>query len=133
MIELRRIAELPDATLGVLLFDCVPRLVTLELPWQNNERNVSRIPAGRYTIERTISPRFGRSWLVKDVPNRSHILFHRGNKPEDTEGCILVGFRFGDTLGAATIHDSIDGIKWLDAYLVEQTNATLEIVDDFRA
>jgi hypothetical protein len=29
--------------------------------------------------------------LVQDVPNRSYILFHVGNKPSHTKGCILVG------------------------------------------
>lgn len=133
MIVVRRLSELSDATMGIMIFDNVPRLVTLELPWRNNQRNVSRIPAGEYTVERTISPRFGKAWQVKAVPERSHILIHRGNAPEDTEGCILVGFRFGDTLGASRIHDSRDAMSWLDAYLTSKQSEQMEVVDDFRA
>ena len=29
--------------------------------------------------------------LIKEVPNRDYILFHRGNTAKDTRGCILVG------------------------------------------
>ena len=29
--------------------------------------------------------------LVQDVENRSYILFHRGNFPSDSRGCILTG------------------------------------------
>lgn len=133
MIVLRRLTELADATLGVMIVDNVPRLVTLELPWRNNQRNISRIPTGEYAVERTISPRFGKVWQVKTVPERSNILIHRGNAPEDTEGCILVGFRFGDTLGAARIHESRDAMNWLDAYLTSKQSEQMEIVDDFRS
>jgi len=37
------------------------------------------------------SPRFGETFEIKDVPGRSHILFHTGNTVEDTQGCILLG------------------------------------------
>ena len=69
---------------------------TLENPYINNERNVSCIPEGKYNVRlRTPRESATRDYLhliVQEVPDRSFILFHRGNKPEHTQGCILVGF-----------------------------------------
>lgn len=66
-------------------------LYTLENPWKNNARSVSCIPSGRYKCEIVQSPKFGTVYEVKDVEARSHILFHAGNYPRDTSGCILLG------------------------------------------
>jgi len=69
---------------------------TLENPYINNERNISCIPTGSYEVSlRTPRESATRDYLhliVQEVPDRSFILFHRGNKPEHTQGCILVGF-----------------------------------------
>tara|TARA_B100000524_G_C23496177_1_gene315246 strand:+ start:170 stop:619 length:450 start_codon:yes stop_codon:yes gene_type:complete len=69
---------------------------TLENPYINNERNISCIPEGKYNVRlRTPRESATRDYLhliVQEVPDRSFILFHRGNKPEHTQGCILVGF-----------------------------------------
>lgn len=68
-----------------------PRFVTLELPWKDNQRQVSCIPKGTYQLKRKYSPRFQRVWEVKDVPGRSDILIHRGNFIHEIQGCILLG------------------------------------------
>lgn len=51
------------------------------------------IPTGRYRILITRSQRFGR-WLplLLNVKGFEGIRIHAGNKPEDTRGCILLGF-----------------------------------------
>ncbi len=51
------------------------------------------IPTGRYRILITRSRRFGR-WLplLLNVKGFEGIRIHAGNKPEDTQGCILLGF-----------------------------------------
>ena len=51
------------------------------------------IPTGRYRILITRSRRFGR-WLplLLSVKGFEGIRIHAGNKPEDTRGCILLGF-----------------------------------------
>ena len=94
-LRLVRVTEHNGATLGVLCIDDSPEMVTLEDAWRNNERQVSCIPVGRYTIKLHRSPRFGMTYQVIDVPERSHILFHAGNTHKDTHGCILVGLQYG--------------------------------------
>ena len=68
---------------------------TLELPWKDNQKSVSCIPEGRYRcrvrLARESATRDYVHLLVQDVPNRSYILFHYGNFPSDTRGCILTG------------------------------------------
>ena len=68
---------------------------TLENPYLDNQRNISCIPEGEYTVRLRLARESGSKdylhLLVKDVPNRDLILFHIGNTAKDTRGCILVG------------------------------------------
>ena len=64
---------------------------TLENAWKDNQTNISCIPIGEYVCDRYGSKRHGNTFIVKDVPGRSGILFHKGNWAKDTEGCILLG------------------------------------------
>lgn len=66
-------------------------LFTMENPWLDNKKQLSCIPNGTYECEITQSPKFGKVYAVKNVPGRTHILFHKGNSPADTLGCILLG------------------------------------------
>jgi len=91
-LELVRDKQDEWATLGRLFVDGEYLCRTLERPWLNNQRSVSCIPLGIYKGAIQPSPRFQRDLPeLLDVPGRSQILFHAGNTPEDTEGCILVG------------------------------------------
>lgn len=95
-LRLVRVTEHNGATLGVLTIDGSPEMLTLEDPWHLNERNISCIPEGRYKIKLNNSPRFGKTYILEDVPERSYILIHPGNTPKDTHGCILVGLQYGE-------------------------------------
>jgi hypothetical protein len=64
---------------------------TLELPDKGNQRNISRIPEGEYTVVRRYSQKYGSHFHIKDVEGRDHILIHHGNYKSDIQGCILVG------------------------------------------
>lgn len=78
-------------TRGVLVFDGWHR-PTLELPWRDNARNISCIPAGEYRCSVTYSQKFkSEIYEVLNVAGRSSILFHRGNTTADIAGCILLG------------------------------------------
>ena len=68
---------------------------TLELPYKDNQRSISCIPAGQYKVRmrypRESATRDYLHLLIQDVPNRDFILVHIGNKSSDTRGCVLVG------------------------------------------
>ena len=78
-----------------IIYECK----TLELPWRENQRRVSCIPSGNYKAVKHISPKFGRTFWIKDVPNRSEILIHSGNYNSHTLGCPLVGQTLTDING----------------------------------
>lgn len=63
-------------TNGYLIADKELICKTIELPWRQNQRSISCIPEGVYQLVLRYSQRFGRHLLIKDVPNRSLILFH---------------------------------------------------------
>jgi len=95
VLTLKRIAGRDDGTFGVLLDEGeYPFAVTLELPWRNNEIRRSCIPAGNYRCERVLSPKFGNTFEITNVPGRTHILFHKANVDDDLLGCIGVGEMF---------------------------------------
>lgn len=65
---------------------------TLELPWLNNQKNISCIPTGNYICKwnRTLKYPLG-GYEVQNVPNRSGIRLHAGNYFFQVQGCILLG------------------------------------------
>lgn len=101
---------------------------TMENPWLDNRKTDSCIPLGTYTCKPVNSPRFGKTIEVTDVPNRSHILFHAGNSPDDTDGCILIGLNGNDN-NTMWISNSRAAMK---IFLEQLGNEEfeLEIVDD---
>lgn len=80
-----------EGTFGVLRLNKKIFCYTLEPPDRENKSRVSSIPTGQYTCLPTYSPKFGDTFEVVDVTDRTHILFHAGNYEEHTEGCILLG------------------------------------------
>ena len=92
----RRYAD--QATMGRMTLPSGEVIASLELPWRQNQPNVSCIPPGVYVarwLPRSGSGKYRRVWHVQDVPGRSGILIHGGNLPEHTWGCILPGMREG--------------------------------------
>lgn len=84
-----------EGTFGVLCFNGTIFCCTLEPPDRDNESNRSCIPPGQYMARRYFSEKYGKTWQITNVPNRSYILIHAGNVVEHTKGCILVGEKFG--------------------------------------
>lgn len=96
-MKLVRLVSSDLCTLGHLEDDeGVVICVTLELPWKGNQHEVSCIPQGAYPVIRYVSPKRGYEVpLLEYVPDRSMIEMHIGNTVADTDGCILLGTRFG--------------------------------------
>ena len=84
-----------NSTMGELFLNGERMCDTLELPYKDNQRSISCIPSGEYKVRmrypRESATREYLHLLIKEVPNRDYILFHRGNTAKDTRGCILVG------------------------------------------
>ena len=129
ILDLIRVGSSARGTFGVLRCGAVPFVLTLERPWHNNQINSSCIPSGHYRCERIRSPKFGWTFEVKSVPDRTHVLFHSGNTIEDTHGCILIGEEFSGTWDRPMLSSSRRGfIEFLNA--LEGINAfELHILD----
>lgn len=101
MLRLQRVRYGPRATEGVLALPGEERLLrTLELPWKGNRQQVSCIPEGTYPLQAHVFDGRYETARVEGVTGRAGIVFHIGNTPDHTDGCILVGLRSG-TLGGA--------------------------------
>ena len=111
----------PEYTIGRLDVDGKFFCDTLE----DRVRDLSRekkiagktaIPAGCYEVVVNWSPRFKRRLpRLLDVPGFEGILIHRGNTPEDTAGCILVG---ENKMRGRVVHSTVYEIR-LTALLEE--------------
>lgn len=113
-MELVRLECSNYGTFGVLLCDGAVQCVTLEPPDKGNQKNVSSIPLGQYRCVATKSARFGSTFEICKVPERSHILFHAGNTVADTSGCVLLGQGFGEVGGQRGI---VSSRKAIEAFL----------------
>lgn len=79
----------PDGTNGELRCDGKTICFTIELPWLQNQRNISCIPEGRYELKKRFVQKFGLHLLVVNVPDRSWILIHPANDATtQLKGCI---------------------------------------------
>jgi hypothetical protein len=130
-LKLFRVTEFDKATFGVLTVNGQPRWLTLERPWLDNEKKVSCIPLGKYKVLPRYSPKFGPTWEVQNVPNRSHILFHAGNVVSASLGCILLGGLFGKLDNQTAILRSKAAFEEFLAELKEDTEVELVIVSAF--
>lgn len=89
--ELKRTSYNEDGTFGMLYIDDEFLCYTMEPEDKGNKKNISCIPLGEYVCKRIRSHKFGNTFEVTDVPNRSAILIHSGNTEDDTRGCLILG------------------------------------------
>lgn len=128
-LTIKRIALIENGTFGVLIDKRgIPFATTAERPWLNNARSISCIPAGDYICKRVQSPKFGNTFEITNVPDRTHILFHKGNIPKkDSHGCILIGEQFGLLNGKAAVLSSRAGYTEFMKMLETHDMFTLKI------
>ena len=79
----------------VSIYECF----TLELPWNDNQPNISCIPKGTYNVVKRHSKRFKNHFHILDVPGRSYILIHTANYVSQLLGCVAVGKDLADING----------------------------------
>lgn len=125
-LDLLRVHQSNKCTFGVLLFDSIPRLVTLELPWLANQHDISCIPDRKYKISRYKSPTHGEVFQVEGVPSRTNIEFHIGNSAKDSKGCILLGMSFNQGT-FPSILESATAFSWFMNHLEGINSADFSI------
>ena len=76
---------------------------TVELPWENNQKQISCIPEGKYFCKIHTSAKFGWTLWLQDVPNRTAILIHAANYVRQLRGCIAPGMEHKDIDGDGII------------------------------
>lgn len=121
--------KMSDCTLGILTYGEF-KCFTLELPWKNNERNISCIPAAEaYIGKKHKSPLNGDCIAINNVLNRTHIQIHSANFIRQLRGCIAVGdsIKFLDGNNIPDVTNSRNTLKALLAVLPE--TFTIKIMD----
>ena len=119
-LTLQRIAKNKAYTLGELSIDGEKFCHTLEPRWREPEAKKvpgkTAIPAGRYPVVITLSPKF-KQWLplLLHVPGFTGIRIHAGNTAKDTKGCILVG----ESTGKGVLSDSRLWVERLKRRIVD--------------
>ena len=79
----------PRGCNGAIYLNKVKICNTIELPWKNNQRQISCIPEGTYELKKRHTARFGDHLILLNVPNRSYILLHAANDAmKEIKGCI---------------------------------------------
>jgi len=107
MVELIRLEDNDlYGTFGALRIDGKVFCVTLELPYRDNEKFISCIPTGEYKCQKITTEKHGTTFIVKGVPNRTAILFHKGNTVDDVNGCIILAQYWGKLYGDRAVLNS---------------------------
>lgn len=118
-IVLERFCYHPEGTLGVIRLDG-DLFYSIEKPWLDNARSVSCIPVGTYQTGWRKSPKFGQTWQIEDVTDRTYILIHVANYPSDVHGCIGLGtYLMGDRIAVSQSRKAVTrfekltkGLEW---------------------
>ena len=105
-------------------------LYTGELPDRGNAPSISCIPAGRYRVVWTWSPRFRRmTYRLLDVPSRSGVLIHSASLMGDAAlgwrvqllGCIAFGERLGWIDGQKALLLSRPAVRRFEEFMGRQS------------
>lgn len=100
-IQVVRYLYKDDAVLGRLFLNGIYLCDTLEPPVRDK---YGCIDLGIYTAKIVWSRKFSSYVLLLNVDGRSGIEFHVGNIPEETKGCILVGYNYPSPSTSSLMH-----------------------------
>ena len=136
IIHIERFCYALDGTFGILKYKEFSAF-TVERAWKHNAPYISCIPDGEYIAKWHQSPRFGRTLAVEGgtvsifptpETERSHILFHLGNWPENFEGCIGLGRAFTCVSGKIGVSSSRSAVEEFLSIAEQEDNIPLNIV-----
>ncbi len=92
-------------------------------------KHETAIGYGTYKVTLEQSPRFGRRLpYLHNVKDFDGILIHRGNGPEDTSGCILVGENKAKGRVLNSTPYEIELVKRIGEAIARGESVTIEIV-----
>lgn len=136
-MKLIRDDESGGTTRGTLVHDDgTVQCQTLELPWVDtnqdgvSDRNVSRIPAGHYTVTRRYSPSHGYDvFWIDGVPGRGAIEIHAGNTVKDIKGCVALGTERGTLDGLPAVLHSKQAFAEFMQEMASVNVFPLDVVD----
>lgn len=129
--ELIRHEEGERGVIGILKIDKEVFCYTLELPDKMNKINEGCIPNKQYKCERIISPKFGETFEITNVPGRSYILFHKGNTVDDTSGCVILGSEVGKLRGQRAVLNSGRTFEQFMAIMADKSMFHLTIKTEY--
>lgn len=135
-VLLRRLETGDHGTFGWIVLPGLA-LFTGELPWRENQSNLSCLPDGGYNVVWTYSPAFRREmYLLLGTHPRSGIRKHSANFMGDRTkglrsqlyGCIALGERLGWMDGQKALLLSAPAVRRFESYM-ERKPFRLEIVN----
>ena len=126
---LKRAPTANGRTLGELFINGEFFCYTLEDPVRPARVKVpgdTAIPVGAYRVTIERSPTFRMlTPRLHNVPGFEGVLIHPGNGPQDTRGCVLVGF--AKLPSGVKIYKSQDAFEALMVKLLDAASSTLTI------
>lgn len=100
---LQRMTQGDEGSFGLLTAQGLESMRSLELPWRNNDKGKSCMPAGDYICVWHQSPSKGWVYMLTGTQPRSDVLIHSANWGGDIDkgwftqllGCIALGYAQG--------------------------------------
>lgn len=91
MMELKTLAVRHDGCFGGLLWKGMPFAVSLERTFDDGHPVIGN---GQWRCKRDFYHKGGYETFEIIVPGHDRVLFHKGNKEEDSMACVLTGEQF---------------------------------------
>lgn len=121
--------------------DNAPDIYGIEMPWMDNQHDISCIPAGLYTCVPYFSPKMQQKcWLLQgeNLGDREFVEIHSGNfacdvqlqngfHKKDTDGCLMYGMALDENV--PMIQRSKEATGWLHDNVGLDNKFELEIRD----
>lgn len=117
----------PEGTQGTLEWNGTIVCHAIELPWLQNQKQISCVPEGEYVLEKRFSPKFQWHLHLINVPGRNLILIHPANDAKtELMGCIAPVTKHTGIGKGSSSRKAINKLKAL-VYPVLERNEVVKI------